>query len=612
MKLRAPLLLALMLTGGLMAVVPAATVTMPVDEIQPGMQGTGRTVFQGTEISDFSVDIIGVLENYMGPRRNLILARLAGGPLAESGVFQGMSGSPVYVDGRLIGAVSYAMGSFPKDTIAGITPIAEMLRDDTSGVAPSPTIPAAAGPLPLPLLADTLAQLLPRRLTPPAPFRARAEDIAALGLPAAGQSLALRPIATPLVMSGFLPEAIEQLAPLFRQAGLVASAGGALAAQTEAGAPLEPGSAVGVSLMRGDLTMAGTGTVTLVDEGRVYAFGHPFYNIGASQFPMTQASVYTVLPSAAISSRLAAVGETLGTIDQDRATGISGRLGEGPSMVPIEVELLAPGRERTEQFSFEVIQSELFTPLLSYNAMLNTLFSHSREVGPATYMIDGTVTLEGYPAARFGETFAGDSATVLAALYVSGPVTALANNGFERVAVKRIDLSVTAYDDVRRASLERVWLENPRPRQGERVEVHVALRTHQGEQIRRTVEVDLPAGRAERLELRVADGATLGGRERQRSGDALRATDLPRLITALNEARRNDHLYLQLVRTADGAVVNGRRLAGLPSSVLGVLAGDQRGGTVSRIRDAVIEEWSLPLQHLVTGSRTLILDLRAN
>ena len=113
MKLRAPLLLALMLTGGLMAVVPAATVTMPVDEIQPGMQGTGRTVFQGTEISDFSVDIIGVLENYMGPRRNLILARLAGGPLAESGVFQGMSGSPVYVDGRLIGAVSYAMGSFP-------------------------------------------------------------------------------------------------------------------------------------------------------------------------------------------------------------------------------------------------------------------------------------------------------------------------------------------------------------------------------------------------------------------------------------------------------------------------------------------------------------------
>ena len=364
--------------------------------------------------------------------------------------------------------------------------------------------------------------------------------------------------------------------------------------------------------MRGDLTMAGTGTVTLVDEGRVYAFGHPFYNIGASQFPMTQASVYTVLPSAAISSRLAAVGETLGTIDQDRATGISGRLGEGPSMVPIEVELLAPGRERTEQFSFEVIQSELFTPLLSYNAMLNTLFSHSREVGPATYMIDGTVTLEGYPAARFGETFAGDSATVLAALYVSGPVTALANNGFERVAVKRIDLSVTAYDDVRRASLERVWLENPRPRQGERVEVHVALRTHQGEQIRRTVEVDLPAGRAERLELRVADGATLGGRERQRSGDALRATDLPRLITALNEARRNDHLYLQLVRTADGAVVNGRRLAGLPSSVLGVLAGDQRGGTVSRIRDAVIEEWSLPLQHLVTGSRTLILDLRAN
>ncbi len=604
-------MLALILTGGLLAVLPAATVTMPVDEIQPGMQGTGRTVFKGTEISEFGVDIIGVLENYMGPRRNLILARLSGGPLAESGVFQGMSGSPVYVDGRLLGAVSYAMGSFPKDTIAGITPIAEMLRDDTSGVTPSGTTPAAAEPLPLPLMADSLTALLPRRLTPPAPFQARSEDVAALVLSGAGQSMALRPIATPLVMGGFVPEAMELLAPVFREAGMVATAGGTLAAQREPAA-LEPGSAVGVSLMRGDLTMAGTGTVTLVDEGRVYAFGHPFYNLGASQFPMTQASVYTVLPSAAISSRLAAVGDTLGTIDQDRATGISGRLGDGPPMVPIEVALTAPDRDRTERFSFEVVQNELFTPLLSYNAMLNTLFSHSREVGPATYVIDGSVTLEGYPPARFGETFAGDSATVLAALYVSGPVTALVNNGFAQVSVERIDLEVTAYDDVKRATLERVWLDNPRPRPGERLQVRLALRTQLGEQITRTVELDLPAGRAERLELRVADGASLGARERQHSGNGLRATDLSQLITALNEARRNDHLYLQLVRAADGAVVNGRRLAALPPSVLDVLAGDQRGGTVSRIPDAVIEEWSLPLDHLVTGTRTLTLDLRAS
>ena len=609
MRHRGPLLLALILTGAFLVVLPAATVTMPVDDVVVGMQGTGITVFQGTERSEFSVEIIGVLENSMGPRRNLILARLEGGPLANSGVIQGMSGSPVYVDGRLLGAVAYSIGSFAKDTIAGITPIDEMLRDDSG---PPARAERAVPPLTLPLASDTLTSLLPDRLTRPDPFAVHPGAVSAVGLPAdtaATLGVQLRPIAMPLVMTGFTADVIDHIAPMFRAAGLVAVVGGAVSAQLMPTGPLRPGDAVGVGLIRGDLSMAATGTVTLVDDGRVHAFGHPFYSIGPARFPMTRAYIHTVLPSQAISSKITAVGEVVGTIDQDRSTGISGSLGPGPRLVPLHVSLNAPDRNRVDTFDFEIVADELFTPLLAYNAVLNTLFTHSREVGSATYVVRGRAELAGHPPATFEETFSGDAATVLAALYVSGPLTALLNNGFEPVRVDGVDVSITAYDDVRIAELERVWLDDPRPRPGRTVPLRIAVRTHRGDEITRTIMVDLPATARGRLELHVADGTTLAQQERQQSGQRLQAADLHQLINAVNTARRNNRLYVQLLRPDAGAVVNGRRLTALPPSVLSVLSADRSSGSFTPLRNAIVREWSIPLDHVVSGSRVVTIDL---
>lgn len=597
--------------GGFLAVLPAATVTMPVDEVRAGMQGTGLTVFDGAERSEFTAEIIGVLENSFGPRRHLILARLDGGPLAESGVIQGMSGSPVYIDGRLVGAVSYSLGTFSKAAVAGITPIDEMLRD----AARTPVRAARAAPdLALPLSADVLTALLPARLDGPEPFAARAGDLDALGLPAhAGASggVRLRPIATPIGLSGFTPAAFDHIAPLFRSAGMAAVVGGAAAtpAAAQSGALLRPGDAVGVSLMQGDLSMAGTGTVTLVENGRVYAFGHPFYNLGASRFPMTRAWVHTVLPSRAISSRIASVGETLGTVDQDRASGISGSLGRGPRLVPIRITLDAPERQQAETFDFRVVDDALFTPLLAYNAMLNTLFSHNRQLGAATYAVRGEVTLAGHPPVRFGETFAGTAATVLASVYVGGPLTALIDNGLDEVTVERVDVSVTAWDGARTAMLERIWLDNPRPRPGRAVPLRLAVRTRDGEVLMRTVTVDLPSSAQGRLQVLVADGATLAQQERQQAGRAARPANLGQLIDALNTARRNDRFYVQLRRGDAGAVVNGRRLPALPSSVLDVLSADRYGRGLTRLSTAAVREWEVPLDRVVSGSRVLTLDL---
>ena len=610
MSLRHPLLLTLaVLFGAALAVLPAATEMMPVDEVRAGMRGTGVTVFQGMERSEFTAEIIGVLENSVGVRRNLILARLEGGPLAVSGVIQGMSGSPVYVDGRLIGAVSYSMGSFPKDTIAGITPIEEMLSDDTG---PPTRLQPVAAMLSLPLATDTLTSLLPERMARPGPFAARAGDVTATGLsPADGAALGLqlRPIATPIVMGGFNADAVAHISPIFRSAGMVPVVGGALAAQTLPAGPLEAGDAVGVSLVRGDLSMAGTGTVTLVDEGRVHAFGHPFYNLGSAGFPMTRAFIHGVLPSQSISSKISAVGDVLGTIDQDRATGISGRHGPGPRMVPVHVTLDSPDRGKSDTFDLEVVADDFFTPLLTYNAMLNTLFTHSRQIGASTYVLSGEARLVGQPAVRFEEVFTGDNATILAALYVAGPLTALINNGFERVTVDGIDMAITAHDDVRLATLDRVWIDDPRPRAGRSVPVRIAARTRQGEEINRTVMVDLPASARGQLQVLVADGPTLARQERQESGRDLQATDLGQLVEAMNGARRNNQLYVQLRRQDAGAVMSGRRMASLPPSVLDVLGADRSGRGFTPLRAAVIGEWSVPLDHVISGSRVLTIDL---
>ena len=608
MSYRAPLLVALILTGTFLVALPAATVTMPVDEVVVGMRGIGLTVFEGTTRSEFSVEIIGVLENSIGPRRNLILARLEGGPLAETRVIQGMSGSPVYVDGRLLGAVSYSMGSFPKDTITGITPIAEMLKNDSG----PPTRVARAVPrLTLPLASDTLTSLFPNQLTRPDPFAVRPGDVSAIGLSAdtgAALGVQLRPIATPLVMTGFTADVIDHIAPVFRAAGMVAMVGGSVA-QLMPDEPLQPGDSIGVSLIRGDLSMAATGTVTLVDDGRVHAFGHSFYGLGAARFPMTRAYVHTVLPSQAISSKIAAVGEVIGTIDQDRSTGISGSLGPGPRVVPLHVSLNAPDRNRVDTFDFEIVEDEFFTPLLAYNAMLNLLFTHSRELGAATYVVRGRAELAGHPPATFEEAFSGQSATVLAALYLSGPLTALVSNGFEPVTIESIDVSITAHDDVRIAELERVWLDDPRPRPGHTVPLRITVRTHRGDEITRTLMVDLPATARGRLQILVADGMTLARRERQESGQGLQATDLDQVIDALNTARRNNRLYVQLLRPDAGAVVNGRRLASLPQSVLDVLSADRSSGSFTPLRNAIVREWSIPLDHVVSGSRVLTIDL---
>ena len=392
---------------------------------------------------------------------------------------------------------------------------------------------------------------------------------------------------------------------------MTAPAGGAQGAAAPPGAPFQPGDAIGATLMSGDFTMAGTGTVTLVDEGRVYAFGHPFYNLGPAQFPMTRARVTTLLPSRAQSTRLASVGEVLGTIDQDRATGIYGTLGPAPALVPVTVTLAADDRDLRQRFAFEVVDDRVLTPLLTYTGILNTFFAWTRQVGAGTYRVDGTAYLRGRPDVAFGNVFAGDAAALGAAAAVAAPLTTLAVNRLEPVAFDRIDIAITSSAQPRTATVERAWIDADRLRAGATVPLRVALRDSEGRTTIEALRLTLPPHVTGPVQLLVADAARAGQRDLAAGDHPRSARTLPQLIRTLNGLRRNDRVYVRLIAPRRGAVVGGEPLPGLPASVLAVVQGDRAGGDVSDLHDVTVGTWEIATDRVVTGSRLLSLTVEA-
>jgi hypothetical protein len=582
---------------------------LSLDEVRPGMVGNGRTVFSGTELADFKVHVLGVMRNVIGPKRSLILARLEGGPLAKTGVIAGMSGSPVYVDGRLMGAVSYALGQFSTEPIAGITPIAEMI-DATALNAPARSTRPVA--LSFPTSPRELLQIWSHDLGRARPFVDEPSQALVLS-GAAGDltrmSAMLRPITVPIIASGFDASVLDPLTPAFSAAGFVpvSSPQSSNVARVTNDRPLRPGDALGVGLLTGDFELGATGTVTHVDGDRVYAFGHPLYNLGPTQFPMTRATVQVVLPSLMSSAKLASFDEVIGTVQQDRATAIAGRLGPAPSLIPVTITLNSDrGPSRT--FNFGVVRDFTFTPLLTYLSVANVLVSYERAAGPASFAIRGSASIRSEGELAFEDIFTGDQATGGAAAYVAGPLTALLKNTGETVDVERISLTIDASEQQRSARIERVWLDTPRPRAGQRATVNVALRTVRGQEIVRQVPIDIPANLSGSLQLVVADAArtTADDRRDTRGADMQRVSQLMRTF---NRARRNNRLYVRLTSPDSGAVVNGEPMAGLPPSVLSVFEADRNSGTVASLRSTTRGEWELALDFAVTGSRQLTLSL---
>jgi SpoIVB peptidase S55 len=589
---------------------PATSPLMPVSEIKPGMEGIGRTVFTGSDLQDFKVHILGVLRNIQGPKRDLILARLEGAGLAESGVAQGMSGSPVYIDGRLIGAVSYSIGSFSKEPIAGITPIAEMM-DAT--VLPRRAASTQAR-LELPVTLEKMTSVLTAAYARLAPFSDRPADVQSIGLPAAAGSqigAMLRPIATPLALSGFEPATVDLISGTFRSAGLVPMVTGGSGDLSQAStAPLREGDAIGVSLVGGDLEMGATGTITHIDGDRVYAFGHPFYNLGPAEFPLTRAYVYTVLPSLMTSFKISTLGEMIGTMQQDRATAISGTLGTRPRLIPMKVTLERAGSDTPARtLTFQLVNDQMFTPLLAYVTMYNTLGAYERQFGAATFSVQSRARVKGHGDLSVDDVFTGESPMLGASTAVAGPLSMLLGNDVEAVTLDGLDIKVTTSEAPRSATIERVWLDEVRPRAGRTIPLKVLTRSYRGDETISTVPIQIPASAAGELSIMVTDGRQLNTIEQRELRRSLQPQSVAQLMKVLNETRRNNRIYVRLLTGTPGAVVKGEAMTALPPSVLSVMESDRNGGSFSPIRSATVGEWEVPMNSAISGSRLLTIDV---
>jgi hypothetical protein len=596
-----------LVAGALVTALPAQTAFYPIEDVKPGQVGVGRTVFAGDAIEEFKVNILGVLHNVIGPRRDLILAKLEGGPLATTGVIQGMSGSPVYIDGRLVGAVSYALGSFPREPFAGITPIAEMTDAVRSA---GPRAGAAEPTLPWPATATEVFAFVNRLAErAAAPLRASA-DVGVSG-PAALADLVptLRPIRAAMVFSGFEPALDKELRQALAPAGALETSAGRSGRAAEAATDLRPGDPVGVSLLRGDLEIGATGTVTYVDGTSVYAFGHPFLNLGPTAFAMTRAHVYAVLPSLDSSLKIATLGPVIGTMSQDRATAIGGTLGAGPNELAVNITL-SGDRVPDRRFTFYVLHDQMLTPLFSYVAILNALISYQRQAGVLSIDASGEVSFGSSGRVAIDDAFTGDNALTTAAATLTAPIVAAAANEFRAVMPDKLDLALRVSEQQQSTTIERAWLDTTKPKLGATLSLQVQLRDYRGGTQTMSIPLTMPAQVTGPLTLLVSDAQTLTTLE-QRDLRPGKPTSWEGLVTQFNATRRNNRLYVRLISSGTGTVVGGETLPALPSSVRSILDADSSvsSAPVSRV---VVGAWERRFDRVVRGSRELTIVLSSD
>jgi hypothetical protein len=585
-----------------------------LENLRPGMKGTGKTCYQGTKPEEFQVEILGVLHG-VNPGTSAVLARFSGNLIDKVGIFEGMSGSPVYIDGKLLGAVAFTY-SFAKDAIGGITPITQMIDafDDTN--SSSLTVKGILKKsrlwnyrLPLPAVQNGSLQL------PSVPGTAGKQPLLS-----DFNGHTLLPIATPLSMGGFHANALKTFAPQFRAMGLsiLQGAGGSKPATASKGSGdtesdlLEPGSNISVSLVEGDLDVSAGGTVTYVDGNRLYAFGHNLFELGFTELPMHKAKAVMVFPSLESSFKILEVGDLAGTIRQDRGMGIYGIVGEKPRMVPMQIQLTT-SRGAKKKFNYELARDAFLTPLLVNLTVYNTIIASERAQGAVTLEVKGKIHIKGEQAVEVDNRFSSDSsAPSSASLSIAVPVNYLMAAGYSNLDLQRIDLEISAKESDQSAYLESIRASRSEVRAGESLEIEVSSQQINGKTIQDSYTVKIPENASPgALTMMVADGSTLMTLDEQEEGENLIPRDLTQLIKLINNLRKNDRLYVRFFRREPGAVIKGEGLPGLPPSILAILKSERKVGAINQIRTSTLMEYELPAtDFMVVGAKALKLMVK--
>jgi hypothetical protein len=570
------------------AVLVCAADVAPLDQIRAGQRGIGRTVFSGQKIEEFQVEVLGVLEN-IGPKQSLILARLSGGPLAETGVMQGMSGSPVYIGGKLAGAVAFSF-PFSKEPIAGIRPIEEMLRA-------APEVPPAR------------ASLEKRQILP-------AIRPAKLG------DSGLTEIATPVWFAGFTPGTLEYFAPQLRGLGFEprqgTSGGGRPPEGMGNSASLAPGAMISVQLLTGDLNAGADGTVTHIDGKRIYGFGHRLLAAGDTELPFARAEVLTLLPAVSSSFKISTAREWMGTITQDRSTAVAGELGQRASLIPISISLNRPVAGRPASgattYKMEMVNDRFLSPFLMQMAVFSAIDATERTLGLSSFQVRGEIQFQdGTAPVRLDNVYAGDfNVPAQVSLGTAIPLAYVLQNSFPGLKLRNVSLTIDAFDSKKQLQIDQVWTSRATVRPGQSIDLTVVFTGEGGAEVVRKASYTVPLGATTGpLYFTVADGASTNFSEYRQL-----ATTPPRsaaqLVSFLNGLRSNSGAYIRVWRAEPGYQIAGDDLPAPPPSVSMVLTRSHASlGGPPPTRNSKIAEMEIRLgDFAVSGSKTVQVEVK--
>jgi hypothetical protein len=555
---------------------------MKLADVKPGMVGQALTVFSGTKPEPFKIRVVSVLKQFL-PKQDVILIRAEDPRVEHSGIVAGMSGSPVYIDGKLVGAVAYAW-SFAKDPLGGVTPIENMLAERARPRRKTPLELAAGGDdgtgASLPKLADESGEV-----------------------PGASTEGRLVRASVPLSVSGFGPRAMAELADVLRPVGLVptqAGGGRAPGGKLEPG-HVEPGSAIGVELVRGDMSMVGTGTVTYVDGSTVLAFGHPMFGIGESYLPLVDAEIHSFMPSLAQSFKMSSPLNEIGVLVQDRQSCIIGNLDGRTTMMPVDVRVTGPeGKTRT--FHAEVARSRRLTSTLASMVVANAVADAEPDVTDVIATVDGKLAVRGHGTLELSDqvfSTEGISGRVLGGARGLRALGELMFNPFEPVIVDRMDVDVRL--ELRRDVADIVGVSVPTEtvRAGDTVPVHVTLRPYAGAEYVETVPVKIPravAGQAVHIE--AASGVMA-------KPETAPAETLGTYIENLHKYYTAANIVVTVQTPDEGAALRGRLISNLPASALDTLrpANETRRADTFRVAERTV----FPSKRLVSGRQELTI-----
>jgi hypothetical protein len=564
----------------------------PLSQVQPGMKGYTETIFDGDTVERVDLEVIGVLHNAIGPKEDVILVRLLGDKVAETGVVAGMSGSPVYFDGKLAGALSLKLGQFTREAIGGVTPISEMLDVEKSSEAAAnpagshnPATESAETSLP-----DTFAHVT-----------------------GAGGNQTLVPIETPLIFTGISPDTLAQFSKVFSSWGMAMSAGGSTA-PAPSDREIKPGDMVGIDLIRGDFSISSGCTVTLIDAGRLLACGHPIFGFGAVSMGLSRAHVVMTLASAQESTKIIDTGGEIGTLTQDRPTAVFGKLGAGPSMIPVHLTVDSAGGQK--HFSFEVAPIAQLTPQLVAISTYNGITGTPEYAGGKTLNLEGSIQIKDHSAVRLENTFAAvDAASqtgLAAALSVQQIFSSIYSNPYEIPQIQNIELHVTELTDRRWATIDSAWTEKTEAHPGDTLDVKVLLRPYRGPSFVKDIPVTIPPQTAPGNVALVISDATYLNRNVQLATFTSegKLPGLEELISLVNQERRNDRLYATLLQPTPTLLVDDKEMPNIPASAINVL--DERpnpAGTRLQLQSAA-GEWSVDMNEAISGQQFVTITIK--